>query len=156
MKRFFFITVAALFLWAGHVVAQGQREKKLVKFQGISYLAGGQIHSGGIPIALLDSLIRLPLVAKDSLGVERPVSAFFFTYIESGLYEDSTGHPMVMSDYWGTPSEGGLIPADWLKLLQLRMKVGDTVLYNQIVSMTDTGKNARILHTEPIRLVIKP
>lgn len=155
MKRLFFIA-AALLLWAGYAVAQGRKEKKPVKFQGKSYLAGGQISRGSIGMTLLDSLIGLPLVAKDSLGTERPVSGFFFTYIESGLYEDSTGHPVIMSDYWGTPSEQGRIPADWLKLLRPRIKAGDTVLYNQIVSMSDTGKNARIIHTEPIRLVITP
>lgn len=156
MKRLFFIAAAALFLWAGHAIAQGQKEKKLVKFQGKSYLAGGQINTGSISMPLLDSLIRLPLVAKDSLGVERPVSSFYFLYIELGLYEDSTGQPVILSDYWGTNSDQGRIPDAWLKLLQPRIKVGDTVFYNQIVSLSDTGKNAHILHTEPIRLVITP
>lgn len=156
MKRLFLMAAAMLLLWAGNLAAQDQKEKKLVRFQGKSYLAGGQINKGSISMALLDSFIRLPLVSKDSLGMERPVSSFYFLYIELGLYEDSTGHPMIMSDYWGVQSDHGQIPGDWLKLLRPRIKAGDTVLFNQIVTLSDTGKNARVLHTEPIRLVITP
>jgi len=158
MKQLLFIvSIIATTLWAGsYVYGQQKSPHKPVKLRGKSYLSGTQISGGTVTRAALDTLLRLPLVVRDNTGKEFAVAAFYFTYMERGVFEDSTGHTRIMTDYLGAHSDKGKIPGDWRKSLQSHIKEGDTVLFSDIAFYVDTGKNATLYYSTPIRLVIKP
>lgn len=133
--------------------AQKPQAPKKVVYKGKAYLAGGTIRSGKISKKQFDSLIALPLIAKDTTNAERSVSSFSFTYAERGVYEDSTGTPRIMTDYYATESEQGKLPVSWVTQIRSRTKEGDTVFYLNVMGIYPDSLHSRF-HAEPIKLVL--
>jgi hypothetical protein len=153
MKKYVFLSF--LFLLSARVSGQNKKAQdwKPVHYKGQSYLCGGQVSGGEISKARFDSLIAYPLIAKDSLNTEHTVFSFFLTYAERGLFEDSTGHPTIMTNYTGTNSENGKLPDYWLKSLRERSKAGDTVMISNIIYFSGPGKPV-LMHSKPIKLIL--
>lgn len=151
------LPVILLLAFAGGLVAQTTKnqpkEKKKIVHRGSSYLAGGNIGSGTISKRVFDSLISLPLVAKDTMGYERQVVDFVFSFAERGLYEDSTGRPMIVTDYLSVNCPGGKLPEEWIKMLHDRSKRGDTVYVDEVMAIYPDKVQTRF-YTTPIKLVI--
>src|SRR5690606_23156656 len=97
------------------------------------YLAGGQVGSGTVQLAVFDALVGEAPVARDSLGRICSIVKFDFTFAERGLFEDSTGRLTIMTDYYATQSEDGKLPEFWVKELRERAKVGDTLYFEDIL-----------------------
>jgi hypothetical protein len=139
------------------LLAQAQKSepkpKKKIIPKGEAYLAGGNISSGNISKQAFDSLIQLPLIAKDTQGNLRPVIDFQFSFAERALYEDSTGRPVIMTDYYSVACPDGKLPAEWIKMLHERAKNGDTVYVDEIMSYYPDTKNTRF-YTKPLKLII--
>lgn len=130
-----------------------QPAKKKVVFQGKTFLSGGQFGTGKISKKMFDSLLGYGLVAKDTQNVLRPVISFTFSYAERGVYEDSTGKPGIMTDYYSVESHNGRIPETWLKNLRERSKRGDTATFNEVLASYQDSTRKRF-HTEPLKLII--
>jgi len=155
MKNYVFLMV--VFFMSGNIVwAQNKKQDwKPITYKGKSYLSGGLISGGKVSKAVFDSLIAYPLIVRDSLNIEHTATAYYLTYAERGLFEDSTGHPMIMTDYTGVHSEKGHLPAYWLSSLQERTKAGDTVLIDNIIFLSGEAKPA-FQNSEPIKLILTP
>lgn len=141
MNRFRNAFPAVLILLLLSATTHGQTKHKKpakVHYQGETFLSG-QIGKGTISKKLLDSLILLPLVSTDSLGRLRPVTGFKVTWAELALYEDSTGRPMIMADYYEAFSddEAHTVPQPWLDLILKRSKPGDTLTFTHVTAAMD-------------------
>lgn len=85
-------------------------------------------------------LIANKLCAKDSAGNVYPVSSFEITYAERGLFQDSTGLPIIFTDYSFTVCKGDSIPSFWQADFRERGYKGDTIYFDRI-SVVDTVKS---------------
>lgn len=143
-------------IFAGMAVAMvfAQQSGKKVVYSGSSFMGDHQTQSGTVSKEKFDALIALPLYAKDSNGVEYQVSDFSFTYAERALYQDSTGVPMVTTDYYSTTCPGGRLSEDWVKNIQERSKPGDTAFFDHITTIDSAKGKPRMFITTAIQLVI--
>lgn len=154
MKKYLIVSaVAGIMLLAGLGQAQQRPSKEKVVFKGKTYLKGGQIGSGTVSKKDLVSLLQDGPVVRDSLGKEHAVILFTFTYAERGVFEDSTGRPVIMTDYYSIESDNGKIPDGWFRLLQQRLKKGDTATFSNVLSFFDDQKRTRF-HAEPLKLIV--
>ena len=128
-------------------------EPKKIVHKGTTYLADGTINGGTISKRKFDSLIALPVISRDTSGVDRSVVEFVFSYAERALYEDSTGRPLVMTDHFSTPCPGGKLPDDWVKIIREKSKKGDTVYIEEVMAAYPDKLHTRF-YTTPIKLVI--
>jgi hypothetical protein len=108
------------------------KEYKNYKMPISVYLGHSAINGGIVPKLLFDSLMKQGLSGKDSSGVVYKVLAFDFTYAERNVYEDSTGSPIVLSDYMIEHCNGDTVSATIAGSLYLRTKAGDTVYFDQV------------------------
>jgi hypothetical protein len=156
MKKYFgIITLAVSLLGVCSFQGKQTSNKKPAKivFKGTTFLSGGNVGNGKISAKEFESLMKQPLVSKDSQGVLHPVVSYSFTYAERGAYEDSTGTLRIMTDYFTTESENGQLPAYYINSLKDRVKYGDTVYYfNVQAAAADTG-NAKY-HSLPMKLIL--
>jgi hypothetical protein len=143
-------------IFAGMAVAMvfAQQNTKKIVYSGSSYMGDHQTQSGSVSKEKFDALITLPLFAKDSNGVEHQVSDFSFTYAERALYQDSTGVPIITTDYFSTTCPGGRLSEDWIKNIQERSKPGDTAYFDYITTIDSTKGKPKMFITTPIQLVI--
>lgn len=135
--KIFFPAVLSVMLWGA--VTHGQTKSKKgekVHYQGETFLQG-RVGNGTISKKMLDSLIRLPLVSSDSLGRLQPVTSFKLTWAELALYEDSTGRPLIMADYYEAFSdeETFTVAQPWLDLILNRSKPGDTLTFSYVTAV---------------------
>jgi hypothetical protein len=152
MKKYI-IGLGIIGMSVGILVAQTQKPPKKVSFKGKSYLYGGMISGGKISKSVFDSLIAYPLVASDTANNMREVVRFMFTYAERGLYEDSTGRPRIMTEYYYTEGIKDKLPEDWVPVIRKRSKAGDTALFYDITAAYPDTLHKRF-YTEPIKLII--
>ncbi|WP_118975217.1 hypothetical protein [Taibaiella koreensis] len=122
-------------------------------YKGKAFLAGGKIATGKISKKQFDSLIAYPLAGRDTANNERPVVSFMFTYAERAVYEDSTGRPRIMADYYGTESTRGKLTDDWVAQIRSRSKQGDTAFFFDIKGSYTDSSHTRF-PIEPITLII--
>jgi hypothetical protein len=130
-----------------------KEQKKKIVYKGSTFLAGGIYGNGKIPAKVFDSLVRLPLISKDSANVTHPVIEYSFTYAERGAYEDSTGKLQIMTDYFTTISDKGLLPDYYLNSLKDRIKYGDTVYYSEVIGRLSDSLGSHYYST-PIKLIL--
>ncbi|KAA5532458.1 hypothetical protein F0919_16860 [Taibaiella lutea] len=143
------ITLFAAFSFQTNPAAK----KKKIDFKGSTFLAGGLAGNGKISAKEFESLMKQPLVSKDSQGVLHAVASYSFTYAERGAYEDSTGTLRIMTDYYTAESENGKLPEYYVNSLKERIKYGDTVYYFDVMaSVADTG--AARYHSLPLKLIL--
>jgi len=157
MKNYKIFIIIALAV-PGFFIARAQYtrkplERKKIIHKGTTYLADGVTGSGTISKKRFDSLIALPVISRDSSGVERPVIEFVFSYAERALYEDSTGRPVVMTDYFSTTCPGGKLSDDWVKVIRDKSKKGDTAYIDEVTAVYPDTLHTRF-YTTPVKLVI--
>ncbi len=97
------------------------------KYAYISYLGCSDMETAMLPKKSFDSLIALPLCAKDSNKNIVPVQSFDVIYAERGLYQDSAGLPIIFTDYSTFQCEGNSVPKSVVNLFSERSYKGDTV-----------------------------
>jgi len=90
------------------------------------------------------------LWGRDSSNVEYKVTSFNFTYAERNVYEDSTGNPIILSDYMIEHCDGDTVSATIAASLYQRTKAGDTVYIDQITllrpdSVGAMGKSLKVV-----------
>jgi hypothetical protein len=85
-----------------------------------------------LPKKSFDSLIALPICAKDSNQRNFPITSFDITYAERGLYQDSAGLPIIFTDYTNAHFEGTSISKEWISLFNERSYKGDTVYVDNV------------------------
>jgi hypothetical protein len=79
-----------------------------------------------------DSLIALPFCAKDSTMKSFPIQSFKIIYAERGLFQDSAGLPIIVTDYTEFPVEGSTLPKLWVNQFKERSYKGDTVIIQHV------------------------
>ncbi|HET8572264.1 MAG TPA: hypothetical protein VFL76_00205 [Edaphocola sp.] len=158
MKPLFCSLILAGMLCCGF--AWAQQQKALPRATAQSFLNGGRIGNlDTVPVALFDSLISRNLVVKDSAGNLLPVASYNFVYVNRGVYADSTGRPVIKSDYLYTVSDNGTLPGYWKKALIPQVKAGDTAIFTDIRYYghpTDSTKPAPLLYGNTLRLILTP
>lgn len=98
-----------------------------------AYLGASALTGGMLSKKAFDSLIRQGIDAKDlSGGGAVPVLGFQLTYAERGMYEDSVGNPLLMTDYLTEYCFGDTLSGNLRLLLPDRTKPGDTVFVDNI------------------------
>lgn len=98
------------------------------------------------------TLMEYPLCAKDSVGNRFKVSSFEIVYAETGLYQDSTGLPIIITDNSFAAFNGDSLSFNWKKNFKERLYKGDTVHVSQVRVLGTDGKN---YEGESIDLIIK-
>ena len=105
-----------------------------------AYLGCAVIETNKVDKNLFDNLIALPLCAKDSAQNYCKVQSFEITYAERGLYQDSTGLPIVVTDYTQFACKGDTIPQNWVDVFRERSYKGDTVFIDKIIAKSPDQK----------------
>ncbi len=96
------------------------------------YFGHTSISGGKLKKAVFDSLVKLGLSSRDTLGNTYKVLGFDFTYAERNLYEDSTANYIVVADYNYEYCPGDTISKGISRSLFSRTKPGDTVFFDKI------------------------
>src|SRR5690606_21557174 len=92
-------------------------------------------HVTTITAAAADSLLHQKLKAYDVKGKNiLPIVGFELFYAERGLFEDSTGRPMIMTEYYHTQAAADTVPQYFLTSLKDLYKAGDTIKIQNIFS----------------------
>ena len=99
-----------------------------------------------------DQMMNLPICAKDSTGKVMAIESFEITYAERGLYQDSTGLPIIFTDYTITECKGDSIPKAWRDNFLEAGHKGDTVSFDRIVVR---GEDRKPYFCKRIKCVIR-
>lgn len=159
-KRIIGITLAGFSLLGIYFQTAAQQRGRAPKIHyptAVTYLSGGQISDKStVSVSLFDSLVAQSLLVKDSLGRVFPVHSFSLMYVSRGLYSDSTGHPVILSDYLYSASSNGVLPAYWINGLIPQVKAGDSAIFMDVRYYSDTSKNAALQYGNTMKLIITP
>lgn len=112
-----------------------------IKFNYFSYLACSDLSEGFIAKAQFDSMIALPLCARDTNKNVMTLQSFEITYAERGLYQDSTGLPIIFTDYISDRFKGNQITKYWIDLFKERSYKGDTVYIDNVKVLGPDNKS---------------
>ncbi len=96
--------------------------------------------------------IKQPFCAKDSLDSLYEVVKFDMIYAETGLYQDSSGLPIVHTDYSYGTFQGDKVDDAWAKVFQDHIYKGDTIRFKNILVK---GADKRTYRSSNIELVIR-
>lgn len=97
-------------------------------------------------------LLDQPLCAKDSLNNNLKVDHFEITYAERGLFQDSSGLPIVLTDYSFVICDGDTIPQTWKNIFKERAYRGDTIYFDRI---TVPGPNKRSVPCSGVKIILQ-
>lgn len=156
-KNIISLFVVGSLLTIGYQVgAQSAAKPKKIIYSGTAFLNDGVTHQGEILKSTFDSLIMKPIVVIDSNGNASKIISFDFYYAERNLYEDSTGKPIILTDYSNEFCSGNMISKSLKDNLLTMTKWGDTAyIENVIYEYTDPKtKKVQSTHAKPIKLVI--
>lgn len=132
-----FLGILLLF---GFSIAEQNDRDSARKSKYISYLGCAITDSAAIDKNMFDQLVSLPLCAKDSAESYCKVQSFEVTYAERGLYQDSTGLPIVVTDYTQFNCKGDTIPKSWVEVFRERSYKGDTIFIDKIIARSPDQK----------------
>ncbi|HNB80820.1 MAG TPA: hypothetical protein PLP14_01910 [Chitinophagaceae bacterium] len=116
----------------------GQDEKK---YPYTVYLSCNETLQGFLSKQVFDSVIQYPLCAKDSLKQTYQVQSFDMTYAERGLYQDSSGLPIVFTDYSQAQFTGNQFSPQWIRSFRERSYRGDTVYIENVKVLGPDNKS---------------
>ena len=102
------------------------------KYPYQSYLGCREADVSFLPKTSFDSLIALPLCAKDSHRNAANVQSFDIIYAERGLYQDSAGLPIIYTDYSTFKCDGASIPKNVVEMFKEHSYKGDTVFFENV------------------------
>jgi len=88
-----------------------------------------------------DSLIALPLCAKDTGNRYFKVQSFDILYAERGLYQDSAGLPIIFTDYTNIRCDSNVVPKAWVNIFNQRSYRGDTVYIENVKVLGSDNKS---------------
>lgn len=96
------------------------------------------------------NLMNSPICAKDSIGNTYRLESFEIVYAETGLYQDSTGLPITVTDYSFASFTGDKIDAIWQKVFTERLYNGDSIKLQSVRirindSMVIRGPNTTLI-----------
>ena len=128
-----FIFCALLFSFAP---AGDEFSKRYKAFFGCTYSDNVIIDA-----ATFKQMMQKPLCAKDSVNNIIPIKSFELIYAESGLYQDSTGLPIIYTDYTNDIFVGDTINTYWKNNFNERLYRGDTIIFDRIICSPDGKKN---------------
>lgn len=111
------------------------------KYKFITYLGCTDMDVAFLPKKTFDSLIALPLCAKDSAQNQYPIQSFEITYAERGLYQDSAGLPIIFTDYTNFKCEGNAISKEWVNQFVERTYKGDTIFIEKVKVLGPENKS---------------
>lgn len=118
----------------------------------MSILGNNGYTSGKVSWTIVDSLLQLKVAVKDpQSGKIYPAVGFSFYYAERGLYEDSTGKPKILTEYYTLNLEGDSIPRFLNRGYQSKAKRGDTIKFYNILAKADSV----IIKGENINLILQ-
>lgn len=133
IQPFALIGAAGLLLLLGF--SPGTDDRELARRSSyIAYLGCAVTDSLPVDKNVFDNLVAMPLCAKDSLQNYCKVQSFEVTYAERGLYQDSTGLPIVVTDYTQFSCKGDTIPKSWVDVFKQRSYRGDTIYIDKIIA----------------------
>jgi hypothetical protein len=151
--------MTALMCWAGPV-GWGQRAdkkgkeaaRKLPPVQWVDvYLGASGLKSGAMRKPVFDSLIRQGITAREADGRKLRIEGFQFSYAERGLFEDSTGNLITVTDYIGEYCFGDTLSSTIKEGLPERTKAGDTAFIDNIRVVMANGSKAQ---GRPLKIVL--
>ncbi len=122
------------------------------KYEFTSYLACSSMETSMLSKKSFDSLIALPLCAKDSNKNIVPIQSFEVIYAERGLYQDSAGLPIIFTDYSTFQCDGNTIPKSLASLFVERSYKGDTISIEN-VKVKDADSKSHIC--QGLKIIIK-
>ena len=122
------------------------------KYEFTSYLACSSMETSMLSKKSFDSLIALPLCAKDSNKNIVPIQSFEVIYAERGLYQDSAGLPIIFTDYSTFQCDGNTIPKSLASLFVERSYKGDTISIES-VKVKDADSKSHIC--QGLKIIIK-
>ena len=96
------------------------------------YLACAQSGNQDMPKAEFDRLIAQPFCARDTNMNPVTIQNFEILYAERGLYQDSSGLPIIFTDYIKIPCQGNQLKQAWVDYFLERSYKGDTVYIEQV------------------------
>ncbi len=102
------------------------------KYPYTAFLACKESMTVFLSKAEYDQLCAQPLCAKDSNQQIVPVQSFDITYAERGLYQDSSGLPIIFTDYTQDKCSGNTLTPKWQGIFKERGYRGDTITYENI------------------------
>lgn len=98
-----------------------------------AYFACNYTDVVNMEVAKFQQLMAQPLCGKDSNNNVYKVDGFEITYAERGLYQDSTGLPIITTDYSSGECKGDIISPQWQNAFKERAYKGDTVYFDHIL-----------------------
>lgn len=154
MKSFFNIplSLSLAFMLVSFTTAEQDTRSAAKTSKYISYLGCAITDSAAVDKNMFDQLVSLPLCAKDSAQSYCKVQSFDVTYAERGLYQDSTGLPIVVTDYSQFSCKGDTVPKHWVDVFRERSYKGDTIFIDNIIARSPDQK-LRLCRS--LRFVIK-
>lgn len=117
-----------------------------------AFLACQFSDSIGVTKQEFDGLLTQPLCAKDSAGNVHKIESFEITYAERGLYQDSTGLPIIFTDYSIEECKGDSIPVKWKSNFYENGHKGDTVSIDRILVR---GSDQKPYYCKRLKFVIR-
>jgi hypothetical protein len=122
------------------ILPDNKQQLEAQRSKYVSYLGCEATDAQPIPTQQFLSLIQKPLCVKDSAGRLCKVQQFELSYAERGLYQDSTGLPMVVTEYSGTNCKGDTIPKAWQLIFGERGYKGDTIIIDNVIATAPDNK----------------
>jgi hypothetical protein len=117
-----------------------------------AFFACNYAHEVVMDVNQFTSLLNQPLCVKDSSSRIYKVEGFEITYAERGLYQDSSGLPIVTTDYTFDKCTGDSIPSKWKSIFKERAYKGDTIFIER-VSAKDSSN--QFVACRGIKLILK-
>jgi hypothetical protein len=124
-----------------------KKKKQTPVYLGNSNLTGGEISR-----TIFDSLVGQGIKAIDSAGNVYKIDGFTFTYAEVRLYTDSMANLMWLTDYESEYCKGNLLDSNALAAIHDRLKVGDTLYFDNINIIYKNG--GIVTNGKPMRFAI--
>ncbi|MBU3677082.1 MAG: hypothetical protein FGM54_07890 [Chitinophagaceae bacterium] len=122
------------------ILPDNKKQLEAQRSKYVSYLGCEATDVQAIPTQQFLRLIQKPLCVKDSAGRLCKVQQFELSYAERGLYQDSTGLPMVVTEYSGTNCKGDTIPKSWQLIFGERGYKGDTIIIDNVIATAPDNK----------------
>lgn len=140
MKKYSYTALLILGICLSAFVIQSPPQTSDTRSRYIPYLGCSYSDEHPIPKQTFDSLIHLPLCARDSSQQVYKILSFDITYAERGLYQDSAGLPIIYTDYSSASFKGDTFTSQWKAIFEERSYKGDTIYFDNILAKASDDK----------------
>jgi len=97
-------------------------------------------------------VMKQPICAKDSLGAQYKVTRFEIQYAETGLYQDSTGLPIIHTDYQFANFAADTIHQIWIDMFSEHAYKGDTI---RILNVRAKKEGGLVYRSSDLEIVLR-